>query len=110
CQSLIANTKSVAGIEKLDTNANLNDGYFDIIILRKTNLAEFIRIATMALRGNHLDDDNIIYTKEKNIKVTPEKKMQLNIDGEYGGLLPGEFINLQRHIEFFVPQLFMEDY
>jgi len=107
---LVANTNSVGGFEKLAPDASLNDGYFDLLILRKTNLAEFIRIATMALRGNHLDDDNIIYTKAKNIKVTPEQKMQLNIDGEYGGLLPGEFINLQRHIEFFVPQLFMEDY
>ncbi|MBU5467969.1 diacylglycerol kinase [Virgibacillus sp. MSJ-26] len=107
---LVANTNSVGGFEKLAPDASLNDGYFDLLILRKTNLAEFIRIATMALRGNHLDDDNIIYTKAKNIKVTPEQKMQLNIDGEYGGLLPGEFVNLQRHIEFFVPQLFMEDY
>lgn len=34
--------------------------------------------------------------------------MQLNIDGEYGGLLPGEFINLQEHIEFMVPAEFIE--
>jgi len=107
---LVANTNSVGGFEKLAPDAKLNDGYFDLLILRKTNLAEFIRIATMALRGNHLGDDNIIYAKAKNIKVTPEQKMQLNIDGEYGGLLPGEFKNLQQHIEFFVPQLFMEDY
>lgn len=39
--------------------------------------------------------------------------MQLNIDGEYGGLLPGEFTNLQQHIEFIVPESFIkqqEDY
>lgn len=29
--------------------------------------------------------------------------MQLNIDGEYGGLLPAEFNNLYRHLEVFVP-------
>jgi diacylglycerol kinase (ATP) len=30
--------------------------------------------------------------------------MQLNIDGEFGGMLPGEFLNLKQHIEFFVPE------
>lgn len=107
---LVANTNSVGGFEKLAPDAKLNDGYFDLLILRKTNLAEFIRIATMALRGTHLEDPNVIYAKAKHIKVTPDEKMQLNIDGEYGGLLPGEFTNLQQHIEFFVPRLFMEDY
>lgn len=107
---LVANTNSVGGFEKLAPDAALNDGYFDLLILKKTNLAEFIRIATLALRGNHLEDENVIYTKAKHIKVTPEEKMQLNIDGEYGGLLPGEFTNYQQHIEFFVPKLFMEDY
>src|SRR5690625_499625 len=107
---LVANTNSVGGFEKLATVAKLNDGSFDLLIMRKTNLAEFIRLATMALRGTHLEDERVIYTNAKHIKVTPDEKMQLNIDGEYGGLLPGEFTNLQQHIEFFVPQVFMEDY
>lgn len=100
---LVANTNSVGGFEKLAPDAKFDDGYFDLIILRKTNLAEFIRIASLALRGAHLDDKNIIHAQAKHIKVTPEDNMQLNIDGEFGGMLPGEFINLKQHIEFFVP-------
>ncbi|MFD2629528.1 diacylglycerol kinase [Oceanobacillus kapialis] len=103
---LVANTNSVGGFEKLAPVATLDDGYFDLLILRKANLAEFIRIATLALRGAHLEDKHVIYTKAKHIKVTTEEKMQLNIDGEFGGLLPGEFINLQQHIEFCVPEDF----
>lgn len=105
---LISNTNSVGGFEKLAPDARLNDGYFDVLILKKTNLAEFIQIATLALRGEHLKSKNIIYTQAKRIKVTNEEKMQLNIDGEYGGQLPGEFINLQEHIEFLVPADFIE--
>lgn len=105
---LISNTNSVGGFEKLAPDARLNDGYFDVLILKKTNLAEFIQIATLALRGEHLKSKNIIYTQAKRVKVTNEEKMQLNIDGEYGGLLPGEFINLQEHIEFMVPAEFIE--
>src|SRR5699024_7101368 len=87
---------------------SLDDGYFDLIILRETNLAEFIRLATQALRGTHLHDENVIYVQAKHIKVDTEEKMLLNVDGEYGGVLPGEFVNLPRHIEFFVPKAFWD--
>lgn len=105
---LVTNTNSVGGFEKLAPNAKLDDGYFDLLILKKTNLAEFIRLATAALMGTHLDDKNVIYTQAKHIKVTPVGRMQINIDGEYGGLLPGEFINLKQHIELFVPEKYLE--
>ncbi|OZU87690.1 diacylglycerol kinase [Virgibacillus indicus] len=105
---LVSNTNSVGGFEKLAPDAKMDDGYFDLLILRKINLAEFIRIATLALRGAHLEDKNVIYAKAKSIKVSTDEKMQLNIDGEFGGLLPGEFTNLQQHIEFYVSDEFIE--
>jgi diacylglycerol kinase (ATP) len=105
---LVSNTNSIGGFEKLAPTAILDDGYFDLIILKKTNLAEFIRIATLALRGAHLDHKNVIYAKAKLIRVETAEKMQLNIDGEFGGLLPGEFKNLKQHVELFVPDEFLE--
>lgn len=105
---LVANTNSVGGFEKLAPDALVDDGYFDLLILEKTSLPEFIRLATAALRGNHLEDDKVIYAQAKRIKITPDEKMLLNIDGEYGGELPGEIINLQQHITFFVSRKFLE--
>lgn len=105
---LVANTNSVGGFEKLAPDALVDDGYFDLLILEKTSLPEFIRLATVALRGNHLEDDKIIYAQAKRIKITPDEKMLLNIDGEYGGELPGEIINLKQHITFFVSRKFLE--
>lgn len=105
---LVANTNSVGGFEKLAPDALVDDGYFDLLILEKTSLPEFIRLATAALRGNHLEDDKVIYAQAKQIKITPDEKMLLNIDGEYGGELPGEIINLKQHITFFVSRKFLE--
>jgi len=104
---LVANTNSVGGFEKLAPDALIDDGYFDLLILKKTNLPEFLRVATAGLRGTHLEDENLLYTQAKRIKVTPEEKMLLNIDGEYGGELPGEIVNLQQHIEFYVSNNFL---
>lgn len=104
---LVANTNSVGGFEKLAPSAEMDDGLFDLLILKKTNLAEFVRIATQALKGNHLNDDRILYTRASRVTVKTDEKMQLNLDGEFGGLLPGEFINLYQHIEYFVPESFL---
>jgi diacylglycerol kinase (ATP) len=101
---LVSLTNSVGGFEKLAPDSSLDDGMFDLIILKKANLAEFIRIATLALRGEHINDPHIIYTKANRVKIHTNDKMQLNLDGEYGGLLPGEFVNLYRHVEIFVPK------
>lgn len=105
---LVSNTNSVGGFDKVAPDALVDDGYFDLLILKKVNLAEFIGLATMALRGKHIENDNIIYAQAKRIKIDPYDKMLLNVDGEYGGLLPGEIINLQQHIEVFVSDDFLK--
>ena len=104
---LVANTNSVGGFERLAPDASLNDGMFSLLILKKTNLADFIRIATLALRGEHINDPRVIYAKANRIKVTPVEKMQLNLDGEYGGMAPAEFVNMYRHFDVFVPEDFV---
>ncbi|MBM4764536.1 diacylglycerol kinase [Bacillus sp. B15-48] len=108
---LVGLTNSVGGFEKLAPNASINDGMFSLLILKKTNLADFIRIATLAIRGEHIHDPKVIYTKANRIRVMSEDKVQLNLDGEYGGDLPAEFENLYRHVEVYVPfaQLREED-
>lgn len=100
---LVGLTNSVGGFERLAPDSSINDGMFSLLILKKTNLAEFIRIATLAVRGEHINDPNVIYTQANRIKVQSKEKVQLNLDGEFGGLLPAEFVNLYRHLEVFVP-------
>jgi diacylglycerol kinase (ATP) len=101
---LVSNTNSVGGFEKLAPEASMSDGMFDMLILKKMNLAEFIRVASLALRGEHLTDPKIIYTKASRVKVSTKEKMQLNIDGEYGGDLPGTLVNLCQHLQLIVPE------
>ncbi|ETI67457.1 diacylglycerol kinase [Neobacillus vireti] len=100
---LVGLTNSIGGFERLAPDASINDGLFSLLILKKVNLAEFIRIATLAVRGEHVNDQNVIYTQANRIKVYSSEKVQLNLDGEFGGLLPAEFENLYRHLEVFVP-------
>lgn len=100
---LVSNTNSVGGFEKLAPNAFLNDGLFDLIILQKTNLGDVVRLTGAALRGEHINDDRVIYVQANRIKIHSRDELQLNVDGEYGGSLPGEFINLHNHIKMVIP-------
>jgi len=100
---LVGLTNSIGGFEKLAPDSSINDGLFSLLILKKVNLAEFIRISSLAVRGEHVNDPNVIYTQANRIKVYSSEKVQLNLDGEFGGLLPAEFENLYRHLEVFVP-------
>ncbi|MBB4825530.1 diacylglycerol kinase (ATP) [Sporosarcina luteola] len=100
---LVGLTNSVGGFEKLAPQSSINDGKFTLLILKKCNIAEFIRVVSLALRGEHLDDPLVISTSAERIKVTSEEEVLLNLDGEYGGTLPATFENLYRHIEMFAP-------
>lgn len=98
---LIANSNSVGGFEKLAPDARIDDGLLDVIAVRKCNLAEFIRLVTMALRGEHFNDPRVVYFKTRRMEVTSPGNVQLNLDGELGGELPGVFEILPRHLQIF---------
>ncbi|MCM3639172.1 diacylglycerol kinase [Sporosarcina luteola] len=100
---LVGLTNSVGGLEKLAPNSSINDGKFTLLVLKKCNMAEFIRIVTLALRGEHLDDPLVISAKPSKVTITSSEEVLLNLDGEYGGTLPATFENRYRHIEMFAP-------
>lgn len=95
---LAANSNSVAGFEKLAPNASLNDGLLDVILLRKCNLADFVRLVTLVVRGEHMQDPHFVHLQTKHLKVTSPDYTQLNLDGEYGGTLPCECVVFPRHL------------
>lgn len=101
---LICNSNSVGGFEKLAPEASLSDGLLDVFILRKCNLAEFIRIVSAALRGEHMNDPHVIHFKTQSIQVTSPDYVQLNLDGEFGGTLPCTISVLPDHLQIFVDE------
>lgn len=99
---LIANSNSVGGFEKLAPGASIDDGLFDVIALRKCNLAEFVRVVTLALRGEHVNDKKVIHFRTDHMEVVSSGPVQLNLDGEFGGVLPATFRILPQHLRIFV--------
>jgi len=101
---LIGNSNSVGGFEKLSPDASLNDGLFDVWLLKRCNLAEFIRVVSLALRGEHMNDPNVVYFQTRHLEVNSPDYVQLNLDGEFGGTLPCVVTNLKSHLDIFVDE------
>lgn len=100
---LCALTNSVGGFEKIAPDASINDGMFTAMILRECSLAEFAKVLSLVVKGEHFNDPHVIYRKVKRFKIESDGDVHLNLDGEYGGDAPAEFFNLKRHLEIFVP-------
>lgn len=102
---LIANSNSIGGFDRLAPNASTNDGVFDVLALRKCSLAEFIRIATLVMRGEPvLNDPHFIHFQTNHIVVESDHRVQLNVDGEFGGTLPCTFNLLPAHLNVVVDE------
>jgi diacylglycerol kinase (ATP) len=107
---LIANTNSVAGFERLAPDATIDDGLFDVIVVRKMNLADFLRVVILALRGEHLHDPGVLHFKTRELEVSCDEGVQLNLDGEFGGHLPCHFKMLPNHLQIFVDEFGLSTY
>ncbi|AQW21637.1 diacylglycerol kinase [Lentilactobacillus curieae] len=99
----LALTNSVGGFEQIVPDAALDDGKFTLIIVKTSNLVEIMHLASKVINGGkHINDPRIIYKKTKKVVAKPiMNRMQINLDGEYGGDAPMKFVNLKQHIETF---------
>ncbi|KQL34816.1 lipid kinase [Bacillus sp. FJAT-25509] len=100
---LLSNTNSVGGFEKIAPEASINDGQFDLLVLKKSNIAEIIRVCAQLLKGQHVQNEFVLYTRASHLKIMSDEKLLLNIDGELGGETPCTVDMLYNHLEIYVP-------
>ncbi len=98
-------TNSVGGFEQIVPDAKLDDGKFSLIIIKTANVFEIMHLVALMINGGkHINDRRVLYTKTAKLEVNlpdPDKRLMINLDGEYGGDAPMTFENLHNHIEFY---------
>lgn len=101
---LIALTNSIGGFEHVAPDKVMGDGKFTLIVVQPSNIVDMAEIVRQLLDdGSHIHHPNLLYVKADHITLevlSQHKILPINLDGDYGGTLPAEFINLQQHIEF----------
>lgn len=88
---IISNSSSIGGFKKLAPKADVLDGLLDVILIKKSGVQDLASIFFSIFSGEHINHPNVIYFKSKNIKLSTEQNISIDIDGEYGGKLPATF-------------------
>lgn len=96
---LVLNSTSAGGFRNLAPDANLQDGYLDIIAVRECSIPEMAGILFGALRGEHIRNPYVLYAKAANLVVSGPQDVATDIDGEYGPNLPVRIKVLPRRLQ-----------
>lgn len=99
---LVANSASVGGFKKIAPQAEVYDGYLDVLILKGISSSEILEIGPSILSGKHIDHDKVIYLKTKEITISTDKELIVDVDGERAGKLPMTFKVLDKAITLIV--------
>ena len=101
---LVFNGSSVGGIDKFTSNSSIQDGLLDVVILKNWKFYQVPSIVTNVLRGNHYEDENIIYLKEKWIKINKIKGKcdRPDVDGDEGPNFPLHIKCIEKGINLFL--------
>lgn len=98
---LIMNSGTVGGFSELAPNVQINDGKLDLMIVRKCNLAELMKLFINSLKGVHYHSKQVRYLQGSRIRITCNEVLESDVDGERGPLLPLEISVLPQRIRVF---------
>ena len=86
---LILNT-SIAGGFKVAPNAVIDDGLLDVFVIKNCSIPDFAGLFLKLLRGEHVQDEKVIYFQASELKVNCDPGVEVDIDGEKGHEFPLE--------------------
>jgi len=107
---LALNSGGAGGIDNIIPDASLTDGMLDGIAVKASNIAELATLGLKFFKGEHLQDDRVLYFKDKYIKLEAAKPAQgkisfeTNMDGENTDPLPVEIEVVPKGIEIFIDE------
>lgn len=85
---LVLNGKNVAGFTNFYEDADVEDGYIDILLFKNAKPMELAGIFMKILAKELPKDKRIIHLRAKEAKIQSDKKISITVDGEKGTILP----------------------
>jgi YegS/Rv2252/BmrU family lipid kinase len=111
---LVLNSAGAGSFGNLVPGALVNDGLFDFIALKEMPVKDIAKLFFKIIKSDHLNDENVIYFKDKYIKIESinldyEKALnETDIDGEMGPDMPIEIRNIPSAISVYCPNCFKD--
>ncbi len=100
----LANSPHVGGFKHIASEAKIDDGLFDLLIIESCQLKDVASIFFLILQGNHVNHHNIKYMQVSEFSIHCAEDILVDVDGEYGGKLPMKFKVLKDALRVIVPK------
>lgn len=88
---------------KIAPNAELDDGYFDVVMLGDMSKLEMIAKMQKVRNGSHIFEKNVTVHRAKHVSIRADARALLDCDGEMPGACPAEFTILPAALKVVVP-------
>ena len=100
---LVVNSPVVASFKNISTEAKIDDGKLDMILLRQCNIPDLMKIIADTVSGkSSIDNKNVIYRQATHFKFTCPDNVASDLDGELGPNLPIEIHAVKHALKMFV--------
>lgn len=99
---VILNGSSAGGF-RLAPDATASDGLLNFVAIKACNIVELFNLFISMLRGEHLDNNNVIYLKGKKFIIECNENVETDIDGETGPRFPMYISISNKKLKVFIP-------
>lgn len=100
---MVSNTKSVGGFTTIASKAEISDGLFDVIIIRKCEFTDLVALSKDILLNKHLDSPFVNFFQTNRVEIDCDKKdMVVDLDGEIGPNVPVIIENIPQALNILV--------
>jgi diacylglycerol kinase family enzyme len=102
----VANGRFFGGGMQVAPDAELDDGFFDVVAIGDMSLMDFVLHGHKLYRGTHLGHAKISSRRARSVSADPidgDEPVRLDVDGETPGRLPARFDMVESALELIVP-------
>lgn len=101
---LIVNGRQAAGFPNLVNDADLTDGYMDLILVKKCSNINLASIFFKVLSKDSVNDKNVIMLKAKSCEISSKSELAITVDGEKSDLFPSKIEFKNKLLKVFAPR------
>lgn len=82
--AVVANGRYFGKGMAIAPHAEVNDGLFDVVVVKDASRLNLLRAFNTVYSGNHLERPEVIHTRAKRVEIsTPDDMLPVDLDGEY---------------------------
>jgi diacylglycerol kinase (ATP) len=78
----VCNAPMVGGGRLIAPTAVINDGLFEVCVVKAMPTLEFVAMLRRVAAGEHLDDDRVLYFQARELDLAFDRAIKINTDGQ----------------------------